>query len=206
MQPKPIKVPRKKAQDSWGQHSEAAAFLSLSQVLRCVGEASSFLRHPRPGREAGSRVQTPTRRWSRTSYSSRAPWSPRSAHYPSPGSGWAAPRSQSAGLEESPCLRCPHATRRSPRRCSRGNQDRTCRPLYVTHLRSGTYFPAPLAPPPAGLVRNVVLLTAHAWVPVRFTCSTPLNLGLRSVLQISLKRFISQAFCEPKKDFRFALG
>lgn len=34
-------------------------------------------------------------------------------------------------------------------------------PLKVTHIRSVTYYPGPLAPPPAGLVRTVVLLTAH---------------------------------------------
>lgn len=122
---------RKKARQSWGQHSETAAFLSPSQVLRGVGEESSFLRPPPPHapdqREAGSRVETPTRRWSRTSYSSRAPWSPRSAHCPSPGSGWAAPRSQSAGLEESPWLRSPNTTRGPARRCRRGNRDRTFR-------------------------------------------------------------------------------
>lgn len=83
--------------------------------------------HAPDQREAGSRVETPTRRWSRTSYSSRAPWSPRSAHCPSPGSGWAAPRSQSAGLEESPWLRSPNTTRGPARRCRRGNRDRTFR-------------------------------------------------------------------------------
>lgn len=48
------------------------------------------------------RTETPTRRWFRTSYFSRAQWSPRSARYPSPGSGWAVPRSRPSSLKAPP--------------------------------------------------------------------------------------------------------
>ena len=87
--------------------------------------------------------ETPTRRWSRTSCSSRAPWSPRSEHCPSLGSGWAAPRSRPAGLEGSPCLQNLYIQelfqpRRSPRKRS---ADARLRRRDARALRNGTSGP-----------------------------------------------------------------
>lgn len=134
MQSKPIQVPRNEARRGWRQHSDTAAFLSPSRIQRCLGEQSGVLRRLPPGREAGGGLETRTRRWSRTSYSSRAPWSPRIARYPSPGSGWAAPRNPFAGRETPPCLRSPQARSELTRRCRRGNRNRTSRPLQQDAL------------------------------------------------------------------------